>query len=397
MNRTPAAIAAGRALARELGQLPCRRGTTVHIPSRTKAGEYYSVLIGLNGETACTCAGYEYRRDCWHCRYVKEEIMTETSTAIVPLQVRAPVAVLPSREDLAVMDYVAGQLIEAGGVSIPTNLKNKAQVRAVLLAGWEVGVKPMSALRHIGVINGKTEPDAQLMASIIMDKERDARFNVTKETEDETTVRFTRPSRGIDVEFTYTMADAHKAGLKGKAGPWTQFPKDMRRWACIKRLARTYAGDLINGIAAVPVEGLPLQGDEDAEPFNPNVIEGTAIDRTSLYNDGDDDAPEPGPAHDNPAFDEDGAADVPLATDEQLAKVTEWTEALKSKGKAATDAVDYTRRAEWPYAIVNGRFSAAKLTEAHADDYIAVLADAAGDAQTPEGAAEAQPGLAGVT
>ena len=230
----------------------------IHVPSRSEPGVYYTVLIGIDGEVSCNCGGYEHRQDCWHVRYVKEEGMT---TALTTIKVQPPSAALPTSDEMKSMDMVAAHLIESKAVAIPTNLKTKEDVRAVIFAGWEFGVKPMTALRHIGVINGKTEPDAQLMAGIILAKESDARFVVSKETPDSTTVRFTRPSKGIDVEYTVTMDDAKRAGLAGKPGPWTQYPRDMRRWHAVKRLCRTYAPDLINGIASATYGDLPLPVD----------------------------------------------------------------------------------------------------------------------------------------
>ena len=47
---------------------------------------------------------------------------------------------------------------------------------AVMLAGWEVGAKPMTALRHMFVVNGRTEPDAQLMMGIVKARDPSARF-----------------------------------------------------------------------------------------------------------------------------------------------------------------------------------------------------------------------------
>lgn len=88
-------------------------------------------------------------------------------------------------------------------------------------------------------------------------------------------------------------------------------------------------------------------------------------------------APQPGLAQDNPAFDEDGAADVALATDEQLAAIADWSDQIKQSddGAPRLKAVDATRRERWAYAVdtAANRFMAAKLTSEHADAYIALL------------------------
>lgn len=276
--------AASRPLATELGLLPVViDGNRVSVPSDTIAGHNYTVLIGPDG-MVCTCGDFENRdRDCKHIDRVRREMTTEQTQALVPIKLTPPVTALPSRSELAVMDYVAGMLIESKGVSIPANLKTKEDVRAVILAGWEFGVKPMSALRNFFVIDGQVHPMAQIMAGIVESREAGARFLIVRETKDETTMRFIRPSKGVDVEFTYSMEDAKIGGLSTKTN-WAKFPKDMRRWACIKRLCRVYAPDLINSISG----GADFEGVSLADGPEPRIIDVGSLPMSELYNEGDD-------------------------------------------------------------------------------------------------------------
>lgn len=315
---TPAALALSQELADELGQqreagLIVRRAANpggYFVSSENDPKVWYSVLVGPEGDGTCTCGDYEHRRgECKHIREVKK-----VTTALTPIRVSPPDSALPTVAELESMDMIAAHLIESKAVAIPTNLKTKEDVRAVIMAGWEWGVKPMSALRHVAVINGKTEPDAQLMMGIVMSKEQDARFEVvdeqaTGQPTDYTTVRLTRPARGIVREYTYYQADAVKAGLAGKQGPWTQFPRDMRRWAAAKRLARAYCSDLINGITSTHYGEIPDTLTTE-EPDEPRYIEGTArlIEGRDLYNEGDEPANEHGATQEAEAQPQNAAA-----------------------------------------------------------------------------------------
>lgn len=284
---TPEALALSGELAASLGQGIRPEGAAYAVPSRTEAGVYYQVLLGPEGDATCTCRGYEIRRDCWHCQHVREE-RNMTTQALTTIKVAPPPSVLPTKDELEAMDMVAARLYASGAVALPENLKTQRDVATVILAGWELGVKPGTALRHIAVIKGKAEPDGQLMAGIVTSREPDASFEITKDDGAVVTVRFRRPSKKYDVLYTYSMEDAKKAGLLTGVN-WQKFPRDMMRWAAIKRLCRTYASDLINGIQSavygdMPATLAPVPDLDEEEPF----IEGSArLVDDDLYSEGD--------------------------------------------------------------------------------------------------------------
>ncbi len=253
---------------------------------------YYQVMLGLDGAASCTCAWYEHNPDGPECRHIKEIRMTN-AVAVRTMQVVAPSSVLPSKDELESMDMVAARLYSTGAVALPESLKTKQDVMSVILAGWELGVKPGTAIRHISVIKGKAEPDGQLMAGIVTSRESNASFTITHDDGASVSVRFRRPSRNIDVEYTYSLADATKAGLAGQMN-WSKFPRDMMRWAAIKRLCRTYANDLINGIMSTAYGEMPPAIDEvdDADVIDGEVLTQRGLN-DDLFNEGDD---EPAPA-----------------------------------------------------------------------------------------------------
>lgn len=292
-----------------------------------------------------------------------------TTQALTTIKVQPPAAALPRPDELQSMDMIAAQLAEGGAVAIPTALVGKkAEIRSIILAGWEMGVRPMTALRHIAVINGKTEPDGQLMAGIVMAKESDCRFEIVNETGDATTVRMIRPSRNLVMEYTCTMEDAKRAGLVRQGSNWEKFPRDMRRWHAMKRLCRAYAPDIINGIASISLGDLPVPVSPEPEP-QPWVegrarviIESPADETASLYNDGDD--PEA------PTEDEPGVTSVPTCSEAQRASIVDWHEGMKGNHpKEVALAVKAWFTAAFPYA--EGHIL--DLTQDDADRYIRLL------------------------
>lgn len=389
-----AAQTLSRDLATEIGQLPVVRRVSenvVEVRSRNvkTPDVWYQVTRGLDGSLVCSCAAsfYPYRSECWHLQKAKKEFaMTTETRALVPIVVKPSAALLPSSHDLDVVERAAA-MAYAGAVALPAELNSPAKVAAVMLYGLELGLRPMTSIRHLYIVKGRVSPSAELMAGLCMAKERDISFHIEELNAEKCTIRMIRPSRNVNDVMTITWAQIARAGLDQGANK--QYPEDRLRYHCMKRLMRAYAQDLLNNLD----EGVVLPGIDETAPWRPTVVD------NDMYNDGDvpdnvdhetgeiheatqqapvsaSAGPESGPPVDAPA-----APSPALATDEQLAKVTEWTEALKGKGKDATDAVDAARRAEWPSAIVNGRFSAAKLTESQCDEYIALLADAAGPVQ----------------
>ena len=274
MNRS-AFIAASRELAEELGQLPRREGDHWLVPSASAPLWSYTVIVGPGG-FACTCASYEYRRVCKHITKVKEMIMTNDpeSRALVPVEVKPPGTILPGAEELQTMLQISEELVKAKGL-IPTALDTPGKVFAVILAGRAYGLDPMTAFRHIFVAGGRTSPSAQVMAGIIMAREGSARFIEEFNDGDSCTMRFLRPSRGLDQRYTYTMAMARKANLIKRDGAWETFPADLLRAKAVARLARIYAPDLINNLGPEMDYAPPSYDEETVTNDGPERMEGT--------------------------------------------------------------------------------------------------------------------------
>lgn len=184
-----------------------------------------------------------------------------TTTALAPIKVTPPQSILPTKGELEVIGLIARSVVGARGMAVPQAIDHPAKAAAIMIAGFELGVPPMTALRHIFTVNGKTEPDAQLMAGIVLAREPGSTLEVIEEDAEHCTARLVRPARRINAEYTYYLSDAKRAGLIKAGGNWDKFPKDMMRWAAFKRLCRAYAPDLINSVGVPVSDDLDVGGD----------------------------------------------------------------------------------------------------------------------------------------
>lgn len=265
------------------------------------------------------------------------------SLALVPIRLEPPRTVLPTQAELSVIWDIAQSVVATRGHAVPMSIDSPAKAAAVMLAGHELGVKPMTALRHIFVVNGRTEPDAQIMAGILAAREPDAQLEIIELTAERCTMRISRPSRGVRAEYTYELADAERAGLL-KNDNWRKYPKDMLRWAATKRLCRAYAPDLVNSVAAY-APAAPLLA-EPAEEAIEAFTERGPIPAALLYNPGDED-------EDDLATDEGTSYADPVTGEitEPAEAAPQWTEAARQPEPAGDvppheSALERTQRAE---------------------------------------------------
>jgi hypothetical protein len=112
----------------------------------------------------------------------------------------------------------------------------RAAVAIVIQTGLEVGLSHMQSLKDICVVNGRAclhsdAPKALVMCSGLVE------YACEKWDEATQTATCTMRRKGLegDISRTFSMADAAKAGLTTKKGPWMTYPRRM----CENR-ARTF-------------------------------------------------------------------------------------------------------------------------------------------------------------
>ncbi len=316
---------------------------TYRVASESMPGQSYTVHTA-GGRGTCTCRGWEsHHTDCKHLRAVlaREQGGTMTDdtqmTAIVtrdapppPIVVDAlPTALLPSRADIDLMAMIAAEVVSGSG-AVPDGIKTPAQAIAVMLAGWELGLRPMSALRHLFIVNGRTELETRAMVGVIKARRPDIQFAWPEYTAEAVTCLITRPGQP-ETRVRYTREDARASGQLAKPGPWQRYTRDMLYAAATKRACRLACPDLINAIetsmhTSAEAESLTLP---DAET---RIVEAGGI-TAEAYNEGDDGG-EPVPEADARA----GDTPVPTPPYASAEAAAARATAARAAARAAADA-----------------------------------------------------------
>lgn len=288
MSRTGPPRPASRARWAAIRALEGYGGPAFRVPSRTIPGRAYLVRWHA-GYAHCNCRGAaSLYRQCFHEKEILElttalELRPEDAEALAPVPYQPPAAMrplYPHPDELRAMTMIARNAPAAAGHAVPKGLTS-GQAFAVMLAGWEIGIGPMTALRHITAINGRTEPDAQLMMGVCLANEpvrRNAQgevvdpgieFRWTELTDQAAALDLYR--HGIKVlSVRYTSEDAQAAGQLVRPsrptwarnskpgspptgheefdGPWQTRKTLMLGYNAIKMACKLGAPDLVNRI-----------------------------------------------------------------------------------------------------------------------------------------------------
>lgn len=130
--------------------------------------------------------------------------------------------------------------------------------------GAEVGLAPMAAIQNIAVINGRPSVwgDAALalvQASGLLE------WIDEKVTPEGAICRAKRKGWPEVIERTFSLADAKVAGLAGKQGPWTQYPKRMMQMRARSWVLRDGFADAMRGLLVAEevrdIELTPVAGE----------------------------------------------------------------------------------------------------------------------------------------
>jgi len=170
----------------------------------------------------------------------------------------------------------------------PKEFRGKPE--ACLLAiqhGAELGLTPMQSLQSIAVINGKPSiygdaAKACCLASAICEYIRET---VTGDGEQMVaTCVAKRRGNAEPTTVSFSAADAKKAGLWGKSGPWTQYPKRMLQMRARGFALRDAFADVLRGLVTAeeaqdythhetPVVSQPEAQTAKADPKPPTANE----------------------------------------------------------------------------------------------------------------------------
>lgn len=130
---------------------------------------------------------------------------------------------------------------------VPKDFKGKPGNCLVAIQwGMEIGLKPLQAMQNIAVINGR--PSLWGDAVIALARNSPVCEYIIEEDDGRTaTCKVKR--RGEPEQYrTFSMDDAKLAGLVGKQGPWSQYPKRMRQMRARAFAIRDVFPDVLKGL-----------------------------------------------------------------------------------------------------------------------------------------------------
>lgn len=130
---------------------------------------------------------------------------------------------------------------------VPKDFKGKPGNCLIAMQwGAELGLKPLQSLQNLAVINGRPALWGDAVIALVLSSP--VCEYVTEDDDGHTaTCRVKRKGAPEQVR-TFSMEDAQKAGLAGKQGPWSQYPKRMRQMRARAFALRDVFPDVLRGM-----------------------------------------------------------------------------------------------------------------------------------------------------
>lgn len=349
-------------------RLRAERPRTTRFQSETSDREYITTHRRQpDPVAACNCPGFVSHGHCWH----QEEVLGkdyDMTTALQPYRVQPPAALLPTTQDLKMIQAIAATAGRETSLvpKVAGKPMTQGQAAVIMLYGRELGVQPMAALNQIYVVNGRPQASAQLMTGLMQGADPDAGVEILERTTEKARVRITY--KGRKQTFEATIEDAKRANLT-KNPTWSTYPKQMLVWTAVRTGVRLMAPDALNALAQLPAVG-------DAEAMFPpaeeeGVIEGEAVDVSDVTVE--------------PSLTEEAEADI--APEPEAAPAEDIGKLRNQAGKAFSDfaelrdmktAIEYVQGMNGS-AIVDGNLKLGNLTEENCKELIDAAYTAGGD------------------
>lgn len=159
---------------------------------------------------------------------------------------------------LTFCDYLANSDL------VPKDFKGKpANCLIAMQWGAELGLKPLQALQNLAIINGRPALWGDAVLAIVR---ASPLCEYVTESDNGLAATCKVKRRGEPEEIReFSMDDAKTAGLIGKAGPWTQYPKRMRQMRARAFALRDVFADVLRGMA-VAEELMDIQATSQDAP-----------------------------------------------------------------------------------------------------------------------------------
>lgn len=153
----------------------------------------------------------------------------------------------------------------------PKGLDTPEKAMIAILHGMEVGFTPMAALQSIAVVNGRPTiwGDGALGLCRASPKCEYVRERIEGDGDAMVAIcEVGRRGEQKPIIGRFSVADAKKASLWGKQGPWTQYPKRMLAMRARAFALRDGFADVLRGLG-IAEEVADIQLDGDIKPARP--------------------------------------------------------------------------------------------------------------------------------
>ena len=208
-------------------------------------------------------------------------IPEDNTTTAVAVPASAPPAVEPPPTALLLWAQEAQQANRiaqslAATPFVPNSMnKNPAIVTGAILAGHELGLSPMAALRSIDIIQGTPGLRAHAMRGLVQSHGHEV--EVVEQSETQVVIRGRRKGATEWQTVTWTIQRAAKLGLTGK-DQWKKQPQTMLVARATGDICRLIASDVLHAMPYASEE-LDGYGQRERVAYSPPVIEQPAAAR----------------------------------------------------------------------------------------------------------------------
>lgn len=187
------------------------------------------------------------------------DVATRQAPPRPPMQAGGQVAALvPQTLEEA---FRVSQAIASSGLA-PRGMDKPETIMVAIMAGAELGLAPFQALQSFAVVNGRPTLWGDGLMAVARSQGIKAREWI--EGEGDQTIahcEVTRPDTGEIIQRAFSVSDAKKAALWGKAGPWQSYPKRMLQMRARAWALRDGCADMLRG----------FQVREEIEDYQPTI------------------------------------------------------------------------------------------------------------------------------
>nr|WP_321985370.1 recombinase RecT [uncultured Lichenicoccus sp.] len=166
---------------------------------------------------------------------------------------RAPTnsGIVPVLQPQTFQELVRFAEMAASSDLMPPNYKGKpANIMLAVQMGSELGLSPMQAIQNIAVIQGRPAVWGDALLGLVRKDQRckDVAETLTGEGEARVATCIVKRAGSSDVVRTFSVADARRAGLWDKQGPWKQYPDRMLQMRARGFACRDAFPDVLRGL-----------------------------------------------------------------------------------------------------------------------------------------------------